>query len=166
VLGFTFFGMVAFYVICMLWIPYYAVCNGLFDAGWDYPVSGVDAIKISLIYCSAVLLSCLLKKTLSLNGNLVPVLISLSVEGRVRNYKIAALVVSISCVLVLFVSKGVTLSVGNYGSRFETSVGTGIYTALSFSIVSFAIIRMLQAPQKKTMISSVFLWLDMVWRYS
>ncbi|MGO2711608.1 WzyE family oligosaccharide polymerase [Pseudomonas helleri] len=158
-LGFTFFGTLSFYVIMILWIPYYIICNGLLNLGWEYPVKPESMALITAAFCISCFISIFLKILLIPNRKiLTPALIhdfSKSTKGRVFTF--VAFVISASCVAALFMMKGVTLDVGNYGTRFESNAGTGLFTILSYSMVTVAVLRLYRNPDLKTLFFSVAL---------
>ncbi len=64
-------------------------------------------------------------------------------------------IIATGCVVGLAATKGITLSVGNYGSRFESNTDTGAFTILSYVIVSIAVLRLFRKPGLRGMIFSL-----------
>lgn len=158
-LGFTFFGVLSFYVIMILWVPYYILCNSLMSLSWDYPIKPESMAFISVAFCLCCVISILLKGVLIPNRKILnPAAIyvfSNSVRGRF--FAFVAFVISASCIAALFMMKGVTLDVGNYGTRFESNAGTGLFTILSYSMVTVAVLRLYRNPSLKTLFISILL---------
>ncbi|MDA7023369.1 WzyE family oligosaccharide polymerase [Pseudomonas fragi] len=158
-LGFTFFGTLSFYVIMILWIPYYIVCNSLLNLGWEYPVRPESMFYITAAFCLFCMVSMLLKRILIPNKRiLTPAAIqAFSRSANGRFFSFVAFVVSASCLAGLFLMKGVTLDVGNYGTRFESNAGTGLFTILSYSMVTVAVLLLYRKPSLKALFVSIAL---------
>lgn len=142
-MGFVFFAITSLYVISILWVPYYTVCNLFLDAGWEYPIREFEYFLIAVVFCLAVFLCVTAKKIFPLRAPAV-------VIGNVARYAIlpggkvyvfCGALLGASALLALISSKGIALSVGNYGSRFESNAGTGILTIVSYVIVSISVVR-------------------------
>ncbi|MBU7442001.1 WzyE family oligosaccharide polymerase [Paraburkholderia fungorum] len=155
--GFTFFGIVALYVICISWVPYYVLCNYFLQVGWDYPLSGLEFFCIVATFVVSVQIAMVAKRLLYWRPLMQRVdLLSRfanSLKGRV--YFWSGSVVVASCIGGLAMTKGITLSVGNYGTRFESNTDTGGFTILSYTAVSIAVLWFLKRPTWQRMIVSV-----------
>lgn len=158
-LGFTFFGTLSFYVIMILWIPYYIVCNLLLNLGWEYPVKPESMVWITTAFCLCCLVSILLKGILIPNRKILTpeVIQGFSKSANGSFFAFVAFVISASCIAALFLMKGVTLDVGNYGTRFESNAGTGLFTILSYSMVTVAVLLLYRKPSLKALFVSVAL---------
>jgi hypothetical protein len=158
-LGFTFFGVLSFYVIMILWVPYYIMCNSLMNLAWEYPVKPESMGFITAAFCLCCVIPILLKGILIPNRKiLTPATIQgFSKSANGRFFAFVAFVISASCLAALFMMKGVTLDVGNYGTRFESNAGTGLFTILSYSMVTVAVLLLYRKPSLKTLFASIFL---------
>lgn len=155
-LGFTFFGVLSFYVIMILWVPYYIICNSLLNLGWEYPVKPGSMAYIATAFSASCVISIVLKEWLIPNRRiLTPTVISnFSASRKGRFFLLVAFVVSSFCVASLFLMKGVALDVGNYGTRFESNAGTGLFTILSYSMVTVAVLLLYKNPSVKALFFS------------
>ena len=156
-LGFTFFGMLSFYVIMLLWVPYYIICDALLDSNWEYPISPSSMALITIAFCGSCLISIFLKSALIPDRRiLTPALIQkFAISGKGRFFTFVAFVIASVSVAGLFAMKGVTLNVGNYGSRFESNAGTGLFTILSYSMVTVAMLQFYKKPTRIGLVLSM-----------
>jgi hypothetical protein len=149
--------MVAFYVICVLWIPYYMVCDYFLSTGWEYPIKDLEMSYITSLFAGCVIL-CNLSLRLF---RLAPVERRLHLLSRFasssegRTYMCIAVGIPAACIVGLYATKGVALNVGHYGSRFESNTGTGVYAILSYAVVSFAVLRLFVRPRLASMLLSL-----------
>lgn len=148
--GFVFFGILAIYVISILWVPYYLLCNQILDAGWADPVRYTEFFGIGVTFCVACYFAIIAKSVFRLappNKSLLSVArFTHSANGRV--FVSLGFLVGVGAIAALAATKGITLSVGNYGSRFESNTGTGIFSIYSYVIVSISIILLVRRPTR------------------
>ncbi|MBN3810612.1 WzyE family oligosaccharide polymerase [Paraburkholderia sp. Ac-20347] len=149
-IGFVFFGITSIYVISILWIPYYIICNMIFNAGWDYPVRPMEFSLIGLIFCLAVLYSILGKRIFLLKKpeNVAERVGQFVRQSRGRVFIVFGAIIAVVATLSLIASKGIALSVGNYGSRFESNTGTGFYSIFSYVVVPIATLLVVANPSR------------------
>jgi hypothetical protein len=149
-IGFVFFSVIAIYVISILWVPYYLICNQILGAGWEDPVEPVEFLGVGVTFCSAIYLSILAKRTVKFSPSPVSLQavsrFSRTAKGRV--FVFFGWLVGAAALLALVATKGITLSVGNYGSRFESNTGTGMFSIFSYVIVSISIISLVRRPTR------------------
>ncbi|MNP01640.1 putative common antigen polymerase [compost metagenome] len=143
----------------LLWVPYYIICNVFLNTSWEYPINPSSMALITTAFCVSCLISIMFKIMFIPNRKILqPALIqSFSRSARGRFFTFLAFVIAASSVLALFAMKGVTLNVGNYGSRFESNAGTGLFTILSYSMVTVSILMLYKNPTKKALILSAAL---------
>ncbi|MFC0397238.1 WzyE family oligosaccharide polymerase [Paraburkholderia rhizosphaerae] len=157
--GFTFFGISAFYIICILWIPFYAASNLFLDLDWQYPIRDWEISYIAGVFVTCVMLCNLVRRAFRLAPieHRLSLLARLAGSSRGRVYMLVATGVSVACIAGLYHTKGVALNVGNYGSRFESNTGTGLFSILSYAIVSVAVLRLFKKPRLSSMLTSLLI---------
>lgn len=157
--GFVFFAITAAYAISILWVPYYVACNLFLNAGWQYPIKPDEFLLIGAAFCIAVIFCVVAKAIFSMRSpaHVISNVERFSRSSRGRVYVFGGAVIGAGSILVLIASKGVTLSVGNYGSRFESNTGTGVFSILSYVLVSVATMRVISKPTRWTAFSSLLI---------
>ncbi|SDR63068.1 WzyE protein [Paraburkholderia tuberum] len=157
--GFVFFSITAAYVISILWVPYFAICNVVLNAGWKAPVQGWEFSLVGGTFCSAVCLASFAKVAFPFrpSSRSLAKLARFGSSAKGRVYIFVGLAVGIFAMVVLGTSKGITLSVGNYGSRFEANAGTGIFSIFSYVVVSVAVVRLACSPHRSTVLTSLMI---------